>query len=80
MVNNELMRCDVAIEIISEMIADNLLALENEKDENVILELNKEREVYKKQRNEVYSRNKETIDYVIEIYGNKLKKKKEYRA
>lgn len=80
MVNNELMRCDVAIEIISEMIADNLLALENEKDENVILELNKERKVYKKQRNEVYSRNKETIDYVIEIYGNKLKKKKEYRA
>lgn len=33
MVNNELMRVDVAIEIIAEMIADNSIELSKENDE-----------------------------------------------
>ena len=39
MFNNKLMSVDVAIEIIAEIIGDNLLAIEKEKDENIIKEL-----------------------------------------
>lgn len=73
MFNSELMDADVAIEIIAEMIGKTLFALEKEKDEKVIKELEKKRELYTKQRDEVYSGNKETIKLVIEVYGNQLK-------
>jgi len=73
MINNELMNTDVAIEIIAEMIGDILLALESEKDEKVIKDLNEKRKIYTKQREEIYSGNKETINYVMEVYGSKLK-------
>ena len=73
MINNELMNTDVAIEIIAEMIGDILLALESEKDEKVIKDLNEKRKFYTKQREEIYSGNKETINYVMEVYGSKLK-------
>lgn len=73
MFNSELMDADVAIEIIAEMIGKTLFALEKEKDEKVIKELEKKRELYTKQRDEVYSGNKETIKFVIEVYGNQLK-------
>ncbi len=73
MFNSKLMHADVAIEIIAEMIGDNLLALEKTEDKGVIQELNKKRALYTRQRDEIYSGNKETINYVIEVYGNKLK-------
>ena len=70
---DELMIVDVAIEIIAEMIGDVLLALLNEKDENKIYELNEKLKIYNRQRDEIYSKNSETIKYVIEVYGSKLK-------
>lgn len=73
MFNNKLMNVDVAIEIIAEMIGDNLLAIEKAKDENIIKELNRKNELYTRQRDEIYSGNEETIKFVIEVYGNKLK-------
>ncbi len=76
MFNNKLMNTDVAIEIIAEMIADNLFALGRETDEKIIKELNKRNELYTKQRDEIYSGNEETIKFVIEVYGNKLKKER----
>ena len=76
MFNNKLMNVDVAIEIIAEMIGDNLLAIEKAKDENIIKELNRKNELYTKQRDEIYSGNEETIKFVIEVYGNKLKKER----
>lgn len=73
MFNNKLMNVDVAIEIIAEMIGDNLLAIKKAKDENIIKELNRKNELYTRQRDEIYSGNEETIKFVIEVYGNKLK-------
>lgn len=73
MFNNKLMNVDVAIEIIAEMIGDNLLAIEKTKDENIIKELNRKNELYTRQRDEIYSGNEETIKFVIEVYGSKLK-------
>lgn len=73
MFNNKLMNVDVAIEIIAEMIGDNLLALERATDEEIIKELNKKNTLYTKQRDEIYSGNEDTIKFVIEVYGNKLK-------
>lgn len=73
MFNNKLMNVDVAIEIISEMIGDNLLAIKKAKDENIIKELNRKNELYTRQRDEIYSGNEETIKFVIEVYGSKLK-------
>lgn len=76
MINNEFMKTDVAIEIIAEMLANITLALLDEKDEKIILELNEKKKLYSKQRDEVYSGNKETINYVIEVYGPELKKQR----
>lgn len=76
MFNNGLMRKDVAIEIIAEMIGDCLLALENEKDENKINEINKKCNLYEKQRDEIYMGNKDTIKYVVDVYGEKLKQER----
>lgn len=73
MVNSELMLVDVAIEIIAEMIGDVILALKDEKNQEKINELNKKLKLYYKQRDEVYSRKKETIEYVLNVYGSKLK-------
>ena len=73
MVNNELMLVDVAIEIIAEMIGYAILALRDEKSQEKIDELNQKLNLYYKQRDEIYSRNKETIEYVLNVYGNKLK-------
>lgn len=73
MLNNELMRKDVAIEIIAEMIADISLALDKEKNEQRIDELIQKRNKYKTERDEIYSGNVETIDYVIDVYGSYLK-------
>ena len=73
MFNNKLMNVDVAIEIIAEMIGDNLLAIEKAKDENIIKELNRKNELYTRQRDEIYSGNEETIKFVIEVYGRRLK-------
>lgn len=72
MFNNKLMNTDVAIEII----ADNLFALERATDEKIIKELNRRNELYTKQRDEIYSGNEKTIKFVIEVYGNKLKKER----
>lgn len=73
MFNNGIMDADVAIEIIAEMMADNLAALENETDEAKIKEMTEKRNLYGKQRDEIYSGNRETIEYVIEVYGKILK-------
>lgn len=73
MFNNGIMDADVAIEIIAEMMADNFKALQNEKDETKIERLKKNEELYAKQRDEIYSGNRETIEYVIEVYGKILK-------
>ena len=73
MFNNKLMSVDVAIEIIAEIIGDNLLAIEKEKDENIIKELKEKNELYTRQRDEIYSGNEETINFVIEVYGKRLK-------
>ncbi len=67
------MLVDVAIEIIAEMIGDAILALRDEKNQEKIDELNQKLNLYYKQRDEIYSRNKETIEYVLNVYGNKLK-------
>ena len=50
MINNEFMKTDVAIEIIAEMLANITLALLDEKDEKIILELNEKKKLYSKQR------------------------------
>ena len=71
--NNDLMLVDVAIEIIAEMIGYAILALRDEKSQEKIDELNQKLNLYYKQRDEIYSRNKETIEYVLNVYGNKLK-------
>lgn len=76
MINNELMLVDVAIEIIAEMIGDVIIALINEKDKSKIDELNQKLDLYYKQRDEIYSRKKETIEYVLNVYGSKLKSKR----
>lgn len=73
MFNNGIMDADVAIEIIAEMMANNLATLENETDEAKIKEMTEMRNLYRKQREEIYSGNKETIEYVIEVYGKILK-------
>ncbi len=67
------MEADVAIEIIAEMIADNLLALAKSKDDNIIKELKQKNELYTKQRDEIYSGNRDTIKFVVEVYGKRLK-------
>ena len=76
MFNSELMDVDVAIEIIAEMIGKTLFAIEKEKDEKVIQKLEKKRELYTRQRDEIYSGNKEAIKFVNEVYGNKLRKER----
>ena len=76
MFNSELMDVDVAIEIIAEMIGKTLFAIEKEKDEKVIQKLEKKRELYTRQRDEIYSGNKETIKFVNEVYGNELRKER----
>ncbi len=73
MCNSKLMEADVAIEIIAEMIADNLLSLAKSKDENIIKELKQKNELYTKQRDEIYSGNRDTIKFVVEVYGKRLK-------
>lgn len=76
MFNNGLMNTDVAIEIIAEMIADCATSLRNTDNQMERQELEKKKALYLKQRDEIYSGNKETINYVIEIYGDKLKKER----
>ena len=76
MFNNKLMNVDVAIEIIAEIIEDNLLAIEKEKDENIIKELKEKNELYTRQRDEIYSGNEEAINFVIEVYGKQLKEQR----
>lgn len=73
MLNNKLMRRDVAIEIIAEMIADNSMELDKEKNEDRIIGLREKRKKFKEEREKVYSGDEETIDYVIEVYGSYLK-------
>ena len=76
MSNNELMRRDVAIEIIAEMIADNSIKLENEKDEKCIKELESKIEKFEDERKKIYLGDKETINYVIDVYGSYLKEQR----
>lgn len=76
MLNRELMRRDVAIEIIAEMIADTSIALESEKDQKRIKELEEKNQKYKYERNQIYLGNEETVDYVIEVYGSYLKEQR----
>ncbi len=76
MSNNELMRRDVAIEIIAEMIADNSIKLETEKDENHIKELESKIEKFESERKKIYLGDKETINYVIDVYGSYLKEQR----
>ena len=74
--NNELMRRDVAIEIIAEMIADNSIKLENEKDEKCIKELESKIKKFETEREKIYLGYKETINYVIDVYGSYLKEQR----
>lgn len=76
MFNNGLMNADVAIEIIAEMLADCVFALKSEKDENKIKELEEKKKLYTIQREKIYSGDIETINYVIENYGKKLKEQR----
>lgn len=76
MLNNKLMRRDVAIEIIAEMIADTSLALDKEDDEKKSQELMEKRKLFKQQRSEIYLGNEETIEYVLEVYGSYLKEQR----
>lgn len=76
MSNNELMRRDVAIEIIAEMIADNSIKQENEKDEKIIKELESKIEKFEMEREKIYLGDKETINYVIDVYGSYLKEQR----
>ncbi len=76
MVNNELMRVDVAIEIIAEMIADNLFEMKKEKNQDRLKELKEKDEKFEKEREQIYLGNKETINYVIEVYGSYLKEQR----
>ncbi|MBO5477010.1 MAG: hypothetical protein J6A15_04595 [Clostridia bacterium] len=76
MFNNGLMNADVAIEIIAEMLANCVFALKSEKDENKIKELEEKKKLYTIQREKIYSGDIETINYVIENYGKKLKEQR----
>jgi len=76
MSNNELMRRDVAIEIIAEMIADGSIKLSKEKEEKKIQELKENNKIFKEQREKIYLGDKETINYVIDVYGSCLKEQR----
>ena len=76
MVNNELMRVDVAIEIIAEMIADNLFEMKREENQDKLKELKEKDKRLENERKQIYLGNKETIDYVIEVYGSYLKEQR----
>lgn len=76
MSNNELMRRDVAIEIIAEMIADSSIELSKEKDEKNIQELKEKNKMFKEQREKIYLGDKETINHVIDVYGSYLKEQR----
>lgn len=76
MLNNKLMRRDVAIEIIAEMIADTSLALDKETDETKAQDLLEKRKLFKNQRSEIYAGNEETIEYVLDVYGSYLKEQR----
>lgn len=76
MLNNKLMRRDVAIEIIAEMIADTSLALDKKTDEIKAQDLLEKRKLFKKQRSEIYAGNEETIEYVLDVYGSYLKEQR----
>lgn len=76
MLNNKLMRRDVAIEIIAEMIADNSIELEKETNAERIKELEEKIDRYEIEREKIYLGNEETIDYVIDVYGSYLKEQR----
>lgn len=72
----DFIKVDVAIEIIAEMIADASIALSKETDQDKIKELETRRKLYKKQRDQIYSFDMDTVQFVIDIYGAELKKQR----
>lgn len=69
----DFIKVDIAIEIIAEMIADASIALSKETAQDKIKELETRRKLYKKQRDQIYSFDMETVQFVIDIYGAELK-------